>query len=158
MPNPVTQLGKRSILTEPQFREPRTILEVFPNPHPERDYVVEFVFPEFTSVCPVTGQPDFATITIQYVPDRYCVEMKSLKLYFFAFRDKGIFFESVVNTILDDLATVLAPRRMKVTGAFNVRGGMSGTVMAEHDGRSAAGKPSGRRLTNGRRAKPVEGL
>jgi 7-cyano-7-deazaguanine reductase len=155
---PVTQLGKRSILTAQQIREPRTILEAFPNPHPGRDYGVEFVFPEVTSVCPVTGQPDFATITIQYVPDRFCVEMKSLKLYFFAFRDKGIFFESIVNTVLDDLVAVLAPRRMKATGAFNVRGGIAATVTAEHDGRSAAGKPPARRPTNGRRAKPVEGL
>jgi len=158
MPNPVTQLGKRSVLTAQQLREPRTILEAFPNPHPGRDYSVEFVFPEFTSVCPVTAQPDFATITIQYVPDRYCVEMKSLKLYFFAFRDKGIFFESVVNTVLDDLVRVLAPRRMKVTGAFNVRGGMAATVTAEHPGRLGAGKMSVRRSTNGRRAKRVEGL
>ena len=158
MPKPVTQLGKRSILTGAQVRDPQSILEAFPNPHPGRDYGVEFVFPEFTSVCPVTGQPDFATITVQYVPDRYCVEMKSLKLYFFAFRDQGVFFESIVNTILDDLVAVLAPRRMKVIGTFNVRGGMGATVTAEHDGRPGAGKPSIRRAANGRRAKPVEGL
>jgi 7-cyano-7-deazaguanine reductase len=132
MPNPVTQLGKRSILTAEQLLEPRTILEAFPNPHPGRDYQVEFVFPEFTSLCPVTGQPDFATITIGYVPDGFCVEMKSLKLYFYSSRDKGIFFESVVNTVLDDLVAVLAPRQMKVMGVFNIRGGITGTVTAEH--------------------------
>ncbi len=109
-------------------------------------------------MCPVTGQPDFATITIHYVPDRYCVEMKSLKLYFFAFRDKGIYFESIVNTVLDDLVAVLAPRRIKVTGAFNVRGGMAATVTAEHDGRSGAAKQSARRTANGRRSKPGEEL
>ena len=148
MPKSVTQLGKRSILTAQQLREPRSILEAFPNPNTSRDYQVEFVFPEFTSVCPVTGQPDFATITVQYVPDRYCVEMKSLKLYFFAFRDKGIFFESVVNTILDDLVAVLAPRHMKVIGAFNVRGGTWATVTAEHEGRRTSAKRAGRRIAS----------
>ena len=91
------------------------------------------MFPEFTSVCPVTGQPDFATITIRYVPDLLCVEMKSLKLYFFAYRDKGIFYEAVVNTILDDLVDALKPRRMTVIGEFNVRGGTAGTVTAEYE-------------------------
>jgi 7-cyano-7-deazaguanine reductase len=160
MPNAVTQLGTRSVLTGQQLDDPRTILEAFPNPNPDRDYRVEFVFPEFTSVCPVTAQPDFATITIQYVPDRYCVEMKSLKLYFFAFRNKGIFFESVVNTILDDLVAVLSPRHMKVIGVFNVRGGMAGTVTAEHHARRAAKALSRRRAgaANGRRARPLEGL
>ncbi|MGN6627242.1 MAG: preQ(1) synthase, partial [Tepidisphaeraceae bacterium] len=97
------ELGKRSVLTEQQIAQPRQILEAFPNPRPERDYEIQFVFPEFTSVCPVTGQPDFATITVTYVPNKYCVEMKSLKLYFFAYRNKGIFYEGVVNTIMDDL-------------------------------------------------------
>ena len=105
---------------------------MFDNPRPARDYQIQFVFPEFTSVCPVTGQPDFATVTVRYVPDRSCVEMKSLKLYFFAFRNKGIFYESVVNTILDDLVAVLAPRRMTVIGAFSVRGGTAGTVTADY--------------------------
>ena len=94
------------------------------------------MFPEFTSVCPVTGHPDFATITITYVPDRRCVEMKSLKLYFFAYRNKGIFYEAVVNTILDDLVAVLKPRRMTVTGEFAVRGGTKGTVRASYGSRS----------------------
>src|SRR6201999_1126136 len=127
MNRPLTQLGRKSALTPDQRNDPRAILDAFPNPQPKRDYEIKFVFPEFTSVCPVTGQPDFATITIVYVPDRLCVEMKSLKLYFFAYRNKGIFYEAVVNTILDDLAAVLKPRRMTVTGDFAVRGGMGGT-------------------------------
>src|SRR6185312_12990129 len=103
----MTQLGSKSQLTPRQIDQPKSILEVFENPNPSRDYQIRFLFPEFTSVCPVTGQPDFATITIEYVPDRWCVEMKSLKLYFYAYRNKGIFYESVVNTICDDLLEVL---------------------------------------------------
>jgi 7-cyano-7-deazaguanine reductase len=130
----VTQLGSPSAaLTDEQLANPSSILEAFPNPKPQRDYQIEFVFPEFTSVCPVTGQPDFATITVRYVPDRHCVEMKSLKLYFFAYRNKGIFYEAVVNTILDDLVATLGPRRMTVIGQFAVRGGTAGTVTAEYD-------------------------
>src|SRR4051794_22234554 len=142
---PLNQLGRTSALTDAHVADPRSILESFPNPKPERDYQVEFVFPEFTSVCPVTGQPDFATITVRYVPDRACVEMKSLKLYFYAFRNKGIFYESVVNTILDDLVAVLKPRYMQVTGEFAVRGGTAGTITAEHHAgsRGAPGKPGG---------------
>ena len=121
-------LGDKSILTAAQIQTPRTILEAFPNPKPERDFEVRFVFPEFTSMCPVTGQPDFATITITYIPDRLCVEMKSLKLYFLAYRNKGIFYEAVVNTILDDLVGVLSPRKMTVAGDFAPRGGTAGTV------------------------------
>ncbi len=132
MAKPVTQLGGKSILSEAQIAEPASILEAFPNPRPERDYQIEFVFPEFTSVCPVTGQPDFATITIRYVPDAQCVEMKSLKLYFFAYRNKGIFYEAVVNTILDDLVAAIKPRKMTVVGAFAVRGGTAGIVTVEH--------------------------
>ena len=126
-------------MTARQIAQPRSILETFENPKSGRDYQIEFVFPEFTSLCPVTGQPDFATITVRYVPDRSCVEMKSLKLYFFAYRDKGIFYEGVVNTICDDLVAVLKPRRMTVIGAFNVRGGTSGTVTVEYD-REKTGK------------------
>ncbi|HEY2588275.1 MAG TPA: preQ(1) synthase [Tepidisphaeraceae bacterium] len=129
----MTQLGAKSQLSPSQVDNPRSILEAFENPRPQRDYQVQFVFPEFTSVCPVTGQPDFATITIRYVPDRYCVEMKSLKLYFFAYRNKGIFYESVVNTICDDLVEVLRPRKMTVIGDFAVRGGTAGTVTVEYD-------------------------
>jgi 7-cyano-7-deazaguanine reductase len=125
-------LGGRSILTAAQIARPSSILESFPNPRPGRDYEIQFVFPEFTSVCPVTGQPDFATITVRYVPAQACVEMKSLKLYFFAYRNKGIFYEAVVNTILDDLVALLSPKEMTVIGEFAVRGGTAGTVTARH--------------------------
>ena len=135
MPKDFTTLGHKSILSDEQIASPRSILDTFDNPRPERDYEIKFVFPEFTSVCPVTGQPDFATITITYVPDKRCVEMKSLKLYFFAFRNKGIFYEAVTNTILDDLVAVLKPRRMKVVGEFAVRGGTAGIVTVEYEGR-----------------------
>src|SRR4051794_1360380 len=131
----LSHLGRKSILSDEQIRDPRSILESFPNPRPERDYEIKFVFPEFTSVCPVTGQPDFATITVRYIPDQRCVEMKSLKLYFFSYRNKGIFYEGVVNTILDDLVAVVDPRYMQVVGDFAVRGGTAGTVTAEHDAR-----------------------
>ena len=128
-----SHLGRKSILTQEQIDNPRSILDTFDNPSPGRDYQIEFRFPEFTSVCPVTGQPDFATITLTYVPDTKCVEMKSLKLYFFAYRNKGIFYEKVTNTILDDLVAVLKPRRMTVVGAFNVRGGTYGTVTVDYE-------------------------
>lgn len=129
-----SQLGRKSILTEAQIANPRSILDTFNNPNPKRDYQIEFVFPEFTSVCPVTAQPDFATITIQYIPNELCVEMKSLKLYFFSFRNKGIFYEAVTNQILDDLVAVLRPRRMKIIATFAPRGGTAGTITAEHPG------------------------
>lgn len=130
---PLNQLGRKSVLTDEQIADPRSILESFPNPNARRDYQIQFVFPEFTSVCPVTGQPDFATVTVRYVPDQRCVEMKSLKLYFFSFRNKGIFYEAVTNQILDDLVEVLAPRRMTVVGEFAVRGGTAGTVTVDYD-------------------------
>jgi 7-cyano-7-deazaguanine reductase len=134
MPRTLSYLGNKSkpTISNGQPAEQRRILESFANPRPGRDYEIKFVFPEFTSVCPVTGQPDFATITITYVPDKLCVEMKSLKLYFFSFRDKGIFYEAVTNQILDDLVAVLKPRRMKVMGEFAVRGGTAGTVTVEY--------------------------
>ena len=132
MPRPPKHLGRKSILTAAEIARPRTILDTFANPNPNRDYEIELVFPEFTSICPVTGQPDFATITVSYVPEKLCVEMKSLKLYFFAYRNKGIFFEAAINTILDDLASVLSPRRMSVTGTFSARGGMSAIVTATY--------------------------
>jgi 7-cyano-7-deazaguanine reductase len=113
-------------------KSPRTILDTFPNPRPGREYEIRFTFPEFTSVCPVTGQPDFATITMVYVPNRLCVEMKSLKLYFFSYRNRGIFYEAVTNEILDDLVAVLKPKRITVTGDFNVRGGTAATVTASY--------------------------
>jgi 7-cyano-7-deazaguanine reductase len=126
------ELGHRSALTDAQVAEPKTILETFASPRPGRPFEVKFVFPEFTSVCPVTGQPDFATITITYVPDQKCIEMKSLKLYFLAYRNKGIFYEGVVNTILDDLVGALAPQQMTVVGDFAVRGGTAGIVTARY--------------------------
>jgi 7-cyano-7-deazaguanine reductase len=105
-------------------------LETFPNLHPGRDYLVQHTCPEFTAVCPKTGQPDFGTIRISYVPDRLCVELKSLKLYLQGFRNRGIFYEDVVNVILDDLVEAVGPRRMTVEGDFHVRGGISSVVTA----------------------------
>jgi 7-cyano-7-deazaguanine reductase len=128
----LTHLGQKSILTDGQIADPRSILESFANPNPDRDYEIKFVFPEFTSLCPVTGQPDFATVTLIYIPGNLCVEMKSLKLYYFAYRNKGIFYEGVVNTILDDLVATLKPRSMTVIGEFAVRGGTAGTVTAKY--------------------------
>jgi len=111
---------------------PSKELETFPNPQPERDYEIRFECPEFTCVCPRTGQPDFATIVIRYVPDRTCVELKSLKLYLWSFREEGHFHEAVTNRILDDLLRALAPRRMTVVGDFRVRGGIHTVVEASH--------------------------
>jgi 7-cyano-7-deazaguanine reductase len=109
----------------------RDILETFENQFPGRDYTIEIVAPEFTSVCPKTGQPDFGTLTFTYTPDRKCVELKSLKLYLQQFRNEGIFYEHATNRILDDLVAVLTPRRMKVVAAFTPRGGITTTVTAE---------------------------
>jgi 7-cyano-7-deazaguanine reductase len=108
----------------------RNLLETFDNQFPDRDYQIEIVCPEFTSVCPRTGQPDFGTLTITYTPDKKCVELKSLKFYMHSFRNQGIFYEHVTNTILDDLAAVVEPRWMKIEAAFNTRGGMQETVTA----------------------------
>ncbi len=108
-------------------------LETFPNRHPGRDYLVAHTCPEFTSVCPKTGQPDFGTLRIRYVPDRLCVELKSLKLYVRGFRDRGIFYEDVVNVILDDLVRAVKPRRMTVEGDFHARGGISSVVSASYE-------------------------
>ncbi len=112
--------------------QPSTTLETFPNPEPGRDYVIEFHCPEFTCVCPKTGQPDFAEFRITYVPDAACVELKSLKLYLWSYRDQGHFHEAVTNRILDDLVRAVAPRRMTIVGTFNVRGGIGTTVTASH--------------------------
>ena len=109
-----------------------SILEAFPNSHPERNYVITFDHPEFTSLCPMTGQPDFGTIRIRYVPADRCVESKSFKLYMGAFRNHGSFMEDLTNKILDDLVDVLAPRRMTVEGMFNARGGTQISVRAEY--------------------------
>ncbi|GAX89399.1 7-cyano-7-deazaguanine reductase [Effusibacillus lacus] len=111
---------------------PSKELEIVPNPHPDRDYLVEIESPEFTALCPKTGQPDFATITIKYIPGPSIVELKSLKLYLWSFRDEGHFHEDVTNVILNDLVKALEPRYMQVIGKFNVRGGIYTTVTAEH--------------------------
>jgi 7-cyano-7-deazaguanine reductase len=112
----------------------RNLLETFENQFPDRDYQIEIVSPEFTSVCPRTGQPDFGTLTITYTPDKKCVELKSLKFYLQSFRNQGIFYEHVTNTILDDLVAVVLPRFMKIEAAFNARGGMTETVTAKYVG------------------------
>ncbi len=106
------------------------MLETFPNPRPERDYTIQIDCPEFTSVCPKTGQPDFGTITVRYVPEATCIELKSLKLYLWSYRDEGAFHEAVINRILDDLAAACKPRFMEVVGDFYVRGGIHTTVTA----------------------------
>jgi len=112
--------------------QPSRHLETFPNRHPGRRYVVKLQTDEFTAVCPITGQPDFATITIEYIPNERVVESKSLKLYFWSFRNEGIFHEHVTNVILDDLVAALDPHWCKVVGDFSVRGGISIVVTAEH--------------------------
>jgi 7-cyano-7-deazaguanine reductase len=112
-------------------------LETFSNPRRGRPYTITHTCPEFTSLCPKTGQPDFGTIRISYVPDRLCVELKSLKLYLFAFRDKGIFYEAVTNAILDDLVAALRPLSITVEGDFNVRGGIASVVRASDERRRA---------------------
>ena len=111
---------------------PATSIETFANPSPQRDYTIRMSMPEFTCLCPKTGQPDFATLKLEYVPDQLCVELKSLKLYLWSFRDRGCFHEAVTNRILDDLVALLQPRYMRLTAEFNVRGGLYTTVVAEH--------------------------
>ena len=112
--------------------QPSRELELFPNPQPERDYTIRINIPEFTCLCPKTGQPDFATLLLEYIPDRQCVELKSLKMYVWSFRNEGAFHEAVTNEILDDLVNAAAPRFMRLTAIFNVRGGIDTTVIAEH--------------------------
>ena len=112
--------------------QPAFSLETFPNPAPERDYTIRMCMPEFSCLCPRTGQPDFATLELEYVADRLCVELKSLKLYIWSFRDHGAFHEAVTNEILGKLAATLAPRFMRLTARFNVRGGITTSVIAEH--------------------------
>ncbi|TCT23099.1 preQ(1) synthase [Thiobaca trueperi] len=111
---------------------PSKALETFPNPQPERDYTIRIRVPEFTCLCPKTGQPDFAELTLEYVPDRLCAELKALKTYVWSYRDEGAFHEAVTNLILSDLVTAIAPRFMRLTADFNVRGGIYTTVVAEH--------------------------
>jgi 7-cyano-7-deazaguanine reductase len=122
--------------------QPSRDLQTFPNPAPERDYEIAFDCPEFTCVCPLTGQPDFARLNIRYVPDRRCVELKSLKLYLWSFRNEGAFHEAVTNRILSDLVRALDPRRLTVEGDFFVRGGIATRVTATHE-QSARGKRTG---------------
>ena len=109
-------------------------LETFPNPSPRRDYRIHMEIPEFTCLCPRTGQPDFATLILDYVPDRLCVELKSLKLYVWSYRNEGAFHEAVTNRILEDIVKATNPRFMRLTARFNVRGGIFTTVVAEHRG------------------------
>lgn len=107
------------------------VVETFANPAPHRNYTIKHTCAEFTSVCPVTGQPDFATIDLEYIPDETCIELKSLKLYYFTFRNQGIFYEAVTNRLLDELAGACNPRWMRVTGTFNIRGGIGSVIVAE---------------------------
>jgi len=111
---------------------PSKNLEIFDNPTPQRDYTIHMRIPEFTCLCPKTGQPDFATLAISYVPDRHCVELKSLKLYVWSYRDQGAFHEAVSNQIMDDLVAACQPRFLRLQAAFNVRGGIYTTVVVEH--------------------------
>lgn len=112
--------------------QPSKDLETFENPNPGRDYTIRIDVPEFTCLCPKTGQPDFATITIEYIPAKLCVELKALKLYMWTFRERGAFHEAVTNEILDDLVKVTDPNFMRIKAEFNVRGGIYTTVIAEH--------------------------
>ena len=121
---------------------PNKTIATFPNPSPGRDYLIHMQIPEFTCLCPMTGQPDFATITLDYIADRRCVELKSLKLYIWSFRNESAFHEAVTNRVLDDLVRLLAPRLMRVTAKFFVRGGIFTTVVAEH--RKRGWKPAPR--------------
>ncbi|HSC14148.1 MAG TPA: preQ(1) synthase, partial [Gammaproteobacteria bacterium] len=119
---------------------PSRDVETFPNPQPGRDYTIRMRIPEFTCLCPKTGQPDFATLYLEYVPDAKCVELKSLKLYIWSYRDEGAFHEAVTNRILDDLVQSMKPRFIRLTAEFNVRGGIFTTVVAEH--RKAGWEPA----------------
>ena len=113
-------------------RAPSSALDVFPNPAPQRDYLIRIECPEFTCLCPLTNQPDFATLIIDYIPDRHNIELKALKLYFWSFRDRGVFHEAVTNEIVDTLATRLKPRFLRLTAKWYVRGGIYTNVVAEH--------------------------
>jgi 7-cyano-7-deazaguanine reductase len=112
--------------------QPSRDLEVFPNPEPERDYTIRILMPEFTCLCPKTGQPDFAELTLEYVPDQFCIELKGLKNYIWSFRDEGAFHEAVTNRILDDLTAACQPRFARLVADFKVRGGIYTKVTAEH--------------------------
>lgn len=112
--------------------QPSRVLETFDNPRPTRDYTIRIRIPEFTCLCPKTGQPDFATLHLEYVPDNLCVELKALKLYVWSFRDEGAFHEDVTNRMLDDLVSACSPRFMRLTAEFNVRGGVYTNIIADH--------------------------
>jgi 7-cyano-7-deazaguanine reductase len=120
------------VATKPAARPSKKSLETFPNPNPGRDYTIRMRIPEFTCLCPKTGQPDFATLHLEYIPDAKCVELKSLKLYIWSYRNEGAFHEAVTNRILDDLVRLMHPRFIRLTAQFNVRGGIYTTVVAEN--------------------------
>jgi len=120
------------VASKPAARPSKKSLETFPNPSPDRDYTIRMRIPEFTCLCPQTGQPDFATLELEYVPDAKCVELKSLKLYIWSYRNEGAFHEAVTNRILDDLVQLMRPRFIRLKAEFNVRGGIYTTVVAEH--------------------------
>lgn len=122
--------------------QPSKNLHTFPNPAPQRDFHIHMEIPEFTCLCPMTGQPDFATLILDYIPEQLCIELKSLKLYIWSFRDEGCYHEAVTNRILDDLAQALKPRFMRLTARFYVRGGIFTNVVAEH--RAAGWQPAPR--------------
>ena len=130
-------------------------LVVFPNPYPERDYVITHTNPEFTSVCPVTGLPDFGEITVVFVPDQLCVELKSLKYYFLHFRSRGIFYEAAVNEMLEDLVSALKPRWLEVTGEFSTRGGLHSNVVAKYT-KGEDTLPRSERIRTKRLGKPIQ--
>jgi 7-cyano-7-deazaguanine reductase len=125
-------MEKKLVARKPTPRLSNEILETFPNPQAGRDYTIRMRIPEFTCLCPKTGQPDFATLHLEYVPDRTCVELKSLKLYVWSFRNEGAFHEAVTNRMVDELARLMQPRFIRLTADFNVRGGIFTTVVAEH--------------------------
>lgn len=131
VPAPKTAFGQREKPAKPPTA-PSKQLDVFPNPAPKRDYVIQFQVPEFTCNCPLTGQPDFAHFTIDMVADKLCIELKSLKLYFWSYRNEGAFHEKVTNTILDDIVKAIDPRFVRITAKWYVRGGIYTNVVAEH--------------------------
>jgi 7-cyano-7-deazaguanine reductase len=135
---------------------PTTTLETFPNPSPGRDYEIEIRCPEFTSVCPKTGLPDFGEIIIRYVPDERCLELRALKYYMIEFRNKGIFYEAVTNLILDELAAACGPRRMTVIGDFSARGGITTTVTASYEQGEKERRKETRDKAKGKRDKGKE--
>lgn len=133
--NDLQNLGSNK--TQYQYDKPAPkLLEVFDNQFPERNYLTEFTFQEFTSLCPKTGQPDFAEVTIKYIPDKYCIETKSLKMYLLSYRQHGSFMETIINNILSHLVEISSPRWMEITGKFNARGGTLINVIAKYDGKN----------------------